>query len=40
MAHAGRVHADTTDEFESIHDDYAQQKLGGRSHPQVLTAWT
>ncbi|KAJ5982055.1 hypothetical protein N7451_012155 [Penicillium sp. IBT 35674x] len=27
MAHAGRVHADTTDEFESIHDDYAEQKL-------------
>ncbi|KAJ5385378.1 hypothetical protein N7517_003289 [Penicillium concentricum] len=27
MAHADSVHADTTDEFESIHDDYAQQKL-------------
>ncbi|KAJ5815359.1 hypothetical protein N7474_007136 [Penicillium riverlandense] len=27
MSHAGRVHVDTTDEFESIHDDYAQQKL-------------
>ncbi|KLJ13553.1 nitrate reductase (NADH) [Blastomyces silverae] len=27
MAHAGRVHAETTEEFDSIHDDYAQQKL-------------
>ncbi|KAL3448342.1 hypothetical protein BJX65DRAFT_317526 [Aspergillus insuetus] len=27
MAHAGRVHADTTGEFESIHDDYAHSKL-------------
>lgn len=32
LAHAGRVHADTTDDFESIHDDYAQQKLSGRIH--------
>lgn len=30
MAHAGNVHADTTDEFESIHDDYAEQKLSGK----------
>lgn len=30
MAHAGRVHADTTDDFESIHDDYAEQKLSGK----------
>lgn len=30
MAHAGKVHADTTDEFESIHDDYAEQKLSGK----------
>jgi nitrate reductase (NAD(P)H) len=29
MAHAGRVHADTTGEFESIHDDYAHSKLQG-----------
>lgn len=29
MAHAGRTHADTTQEFESIHDDYAEQKLSG-----------
>jgi nitrate reductase (NAD(P)H) len=27
MAHAGIVHMDTTDEFESIHDDYAQEQL-------------
>ncbi|EEH18251.2 hypothetical protein PABG_00814 [Paracoccidioides brasiliensis Pb03] len=27
LAHAGRVHLETTEEFESIHDDYAQQKL-------------
>ncbi|KAK2763124.1 hypothetical protein FQN54_009759 [Arachnomyces sp. PD_36] len=27
MGHAGKVHADTTEEFESVHDDYAQQKL-------------
>ncbi|EEP77457.1 hypothetical protein UREG_02306 [Uncinocarpus reesii 1704] len=27
MGHAGKVHADTTEEFESIHDDYAEQKL-------------
>ncbi|KAL2818642.1 hypothetical protein BJX63DRAFT_419178 [Aspergillus granulosus] len=27
MAHAGRVHEDTTGEFESIHDDFAHTKL-------------
>ncbi|OAX79705.1 hypothetical protein ACJ72_05973 [Emergomyces africanus] len=27
MGHAGRAHAATTDEFDSVHDDYAQQKL-------------
>ena len=32
MAHAGRVHAETTEEFESIHDDFAHEKLqGGRA---------
>lgn len=30
MGHAGRVHVETTEEFESIHDDYAQQKLSGK----------
>lgn len=29
LAHAGRVHTETTEEFESIHDDYAQKKLQG-----------
>jgi nitrate reductase (NAD(P)H) len=29
MAQAGRAHADTTTEFESIHDEYAEQKLSG-----------
>ncbi|KAL4925704.1 nitrate reductase [Aspergillus undulatus] len=27
MAHAGRVHHETTEEYASIHDDYAMQKL-------------
>ncbi|KAG5297987.1 nitrate reductase [Histoplasma ohiense] len=27
MAHAGKVHAETTEEFDSVHDDYAQKKL-------------
>jgi nitrate reductase (NAD(P)H) len=35
MAHAGKVHAETTEEFESIHDDYAQQKLSGMKVPFV-----
>lgn len=35
LAHAGKVHADTTEEFESIHDDYATQKLSGIL-PRVL----
>lgn len=45
MAHAGKVHLDTTDEFESIHDDYAEHKLSGKtSYPkpvlvQKLTGW-
>lgn len=44
MAHAGKVHFDTTDEFESIHDDYAEHKLSGeiphskRSLVQTLTS--
>lgn len=29
MAHAGRAHAETTEDFESIHNDYAEQKLSG-----------
>ncbi|PGH28123.1 hypothetical protein AJ80_00013 [Polytolypa hystricis UAMH7299] len=27
LAHAGKVHLETTSEFESIHDDFARQKL-------------
>jgi len=29
MGHAGKVHQDTTDDFSSIHDGYAYQKLNG-----------
>lgn len=29
VGHAGKVHAETTNEFESIHDDYAYKKLKG-----------
>ncbi|CAI7581769.1 unnamed protein product [Penicillium crustosum] len=29
MTHAGRAHPDTTNDFESIHDDYAEQRLSG-----------
>ena len=35
MAHAGKAHADTTDEFNSIHDDYAEQKLSGMISPSL-----
>lgn len=31
MPHAGRCHAETTEEFSSIHDDYAYGKLNGES---------
>lgn len=30
LGHAGKVHADTSNEFESIHDGYAYQKLKGQ----------
>lgn len=30
LPHAGRVHMETTDEYESIHDAYAHEKLEGR----------
>lgn len=34
MPHAGHAHMDTTEEFESIHDSYAQEKLEGSCfHP-------
>ncbi|KAB8264731.1 hypothetical protein BDV32DRAFT_145408 [Aspergillus pseudonomiae] len=35
MAHAGAVHMDTTEEFESIYDDYARDKLKGHSQGKV-----
>src|SRR5690606_39275416 len=31
MAHAGRVHQETSDEFGGIHDSYARGKLNGRN---------
>jgi nitrate reductase (NAD(P)H) len=30
MNHAGRVHQETSDEFASIHDDFAYNKLNGK----------
>lgn len=30
MGHAGKVHQDTTDNFGSIHDSYAYEKLNGK----------
>lgn len=29
IGHAGKVHQETSDEFSSIHDEYAYQKLSG-----------
>ncbi|KAJ4991807.1 nitrate reductase [Stagonosporopsis vannaccii] len=34
LSHAGKVHAETSSEFESIHDGYAYQKLKGMSPAQ------
>lgn len=31
LGHAGKVHQETSDEFASIHDDYAYKKLKGES---------
>lgn len=37
LGHAGKVHQDTTDEFGSIHDEYAYQKLNGNyTSPEYL----
>lgn len=33
MPHAGRIHMDTTEEYESIHDAYAKDKLEGLTFP-------
>lgn len=37
MAHAGRVHAETTEEYESIHDSYANSRLQGT--PSRFATW-
>ena len=37
MGHAGKVHAETSNEFEGIHDDYAYQKLKGKAKFQTET---
>lgn len=41
MTHAGKVHAETTDEYSSIHDAYAHKKLQGscNSVPSVSPAF-
>lgn len=36
LAHAGAVHLETSEEFEGIHDDFARDKLKGRSLPHPL----
>lgn len=36
MGHAGKVHQETTDEFASIHDGYAYEKLKGRADRLAL----
>lgn len=39
MAHAGIVHWDTTEEFSSIHDNYAQDKLKGIFPPLARSVY-
>jgi nitrate reductase (NAD(P)H) len=36
LSHAGKVHAETSNEFESIHDGYAYQKLKGKNIFSVI----
>lgn len=36
LDHAGRVHKETTEAFESIHDDFAQKKLQGAVYYYVV----
>jgi cytochrome b involved in lipid metabolism len=36
MGHAGRVHPETTEEYESIHDEFAHQKLNGKKDSLLL----
>ena len=35
LGHGGKVHQETTDEFSSIHDGYAYQKLNGEDEPNA-----
>lgn len=37
LGHAGKVHQETSDEFASIHDDYAYQKLRGKLFPKITS---
>jgi nitrate reductase (NAD(P)H) len=37
LGHAGKVHGETSSEFESIHDGYAYQKLKGKSSSNFLS---
>ena len=37
LAHAGKCHNETTDEFAGIHDDFAYQKLHGERHHPMPT---
>ena len=37
LGHAGKVHQETSDEFESIHDGYAYQKLTGACRYSVCS---
>ena len=34
LGHAGKVHQETTEDFSSIHDDYAWQRLNGKTFDQ------
>jgi nitrate reductase (NAD(P)H) len=38
LGHAGKVHAETSNEFESIHDGYAYQKLKGEQESSNCTS--
>jgi hypothetical protein len=40
MAHAAKCHYETTEEFSSIHDDFAYQKLQGMDGPLSLNIRT
>jgi nitrate reductase (NAD(P)H) len=40
LSHAGKVHAETSNEFESIHDGYAYKKLNGQSFNYCCCTYT